>query len=123
MLTKLRKLFGFLTQEEREDELYNRLIHHEGQIGSKLFNKSPNSVLREFFCLDEVTWIWYEEWIGRDGEVHKHEIRYEVRPDSVVKFTGGHYSYLTKTEAEHFFDAVRAYKGKVMSELYSAPQV
>ena len=38
------------------------LIQLESEIGAQLFGEIPKGHRREFFCLDEKTWIWYEEW-------------------------------------------------------------
>lgn len=108
-----------MSQEEREDKLYNDLIRHEASIGGKLFGPVPEGRSREFFCLDENTWIWHEEWQGKNEINNSRTIRYELRPDSIVKVQDGKYHYLSKPEVSRFIDAVRAYDDSVMSNIYS----
>jgi len=119
MIDKVLRLAGIQSQEDRDSKLYNDLVRHEAQIGGKLFGALPKGHRREFFCLDETTWIWHEEWKNKSGKRVSRTIRYIVRPDSVIKSSnGGKYKYLTKAEATHFFDAIRAYEKNVKRELY-----
>ena len=46
------------------------LITLESEIGSQLFGPIPEGHRREFFCLDEKTWIWHEEWLDEIGRAH-----------------------------------------------------
>ena len=39
-----------------------QLIRRESKIGSQLFGQVPSGRSREFFCLDERTWVWSESW-------------------------------------------------------------
>ena len=119
MLSRILKVAGILSQEERDNKLYNDLIRHEARLGGKLFGAVPKGRKREFFCLDETTWIWHEEWNDKAGNPKSRTTRYEVRPDSVVKVQNGKYHYLSKVEAARFFDATRAYNDKVRDEIYN----
>lgn len=119
MLNKVLKVAGILSQEDRDNKLYNDLVRHEGRIGGKLFGQVPKARKREFFCLDEKTWIWHEEWKDKAGAQKSRTIRYEVRPDSIVKVVNGKYQYLSHPEAARFFDAIRAYEQAVNSEIYN----
>lgn len=119
MLSRVLKFAGVISQEERDDKLYNQLIRHEARIGGKLFGLVPKGRTREFFCLDEDTWIWHEKWTDVMGVQQTSTIRYEVRPDNIVKVQNGKYNYLSKPEASRFFDAVRAYDNQVDRELYA----
>ena len=55
-LPKLRKKRPLKKLSERE------LLALESEIGSELFGEVPKGHRREFFCLDEKTWMWHEEW-------------------------------------------------------------
>ncbi len=39
------------------------LIRMESAIGAKIFGPVAKGHRREFFCLDETAWIWFEEWV------------------------------------------------------------
>ena len=119
MISRVLKLAGIMSQEDRDNKLYNDLIRHEGRIGGKLFGHTFNGTCREFFCLDEDTWIWHEEWTDKNGNHKSRTTRYEVRPDSLVKVVNGKYQYLSKPETARFLDAVRAYDSRVTRELYA----
>jgi hypothetical protein len=120
MFSKVLQLTGLQSQEERDAKLINDLIKREAQIGGTLFGPIPKGGRREFFCLDEHTWIWYEEWI--DSKTNKRRTRttrYDVRPDSIIKVQDGNQRIaISGDEAGRFYDAVCAYERKVKHELY-----
>ncbi len=119
MLSRVLKVAGVQSQENRDNKLYRDLLRHEAQIGGKLFGPIPKNGRREFFCLDEYTWIWYEEWQGKKGERKSRTTRYNVRPDSIVKIQDGKsHKLISKDEAARFFDAVQAYERNVKRKLY-----
>ena len=123
MLSKILKITGMQSQEERDQKLYNDLIKHEARIGGKLFGVTPQGRKREFFCLDENTWIWHEEWKNKAGKSLSRTIRYEVRPDCVVKLnSSGKYQKISDSEAVRFYDATKAYQKKVKREVYRLAQ-
>lgn len=119
MLSRVLKVTGVQSQESRDNKLYRDLLRHEAQIGGKLFGPVPKNGRREFFCLDEYTWIWYEEWQDKKGERKSRTTRYNVRPDSIVKIQDGKsHKLISKDEAARFFDAVQAYERNVKRKLY-----
>lgn len=78
--------------DQRRADLYKALIHHEAKMGGELFGPVPKGNRREFFCLDEHTWVWHEEWTDKNGQRQFMMTRYDVRPSGVVK-SQGHNSY------------------------------
>ncbi|MCA9333739.1 hypothetical protein KC963_01710 [Candidatus Saccharibacteria bacterium] len=119
-----QKLLNTLTaqkQEQRSAQLYRNLIRHEAKIGGQLFGKVEKSRRREFFCLDEHTWVWHEEWVDAQGQRKVVTTRYDVRPgNGILKSqNGGHYQALEQEEARNLLEAVRAYQQKVNQELYA----
>ncbi len=59
MINKIIKLAGFQgNEEDRRIKLERDLLRHEAKIGGELFGPLPQGGRREFFCLDEYTWIW-----------------------------------------------------------------
>jgi hypothetical protein len=95
------------------------LLRREAKIGGRLFGPPPAGGRREFFCLDEHTWVWYEEWLDGSGQRHIKTTRYDVRPTGVLKSQNGYYQRLEREEAERLLAAARLYRDKVRAELYS----
>jgi hypothetical protein len=107
--------------EEREAELYRALIRREAKIGGELFGPVPEGTRREFFCLDEHTWVWHEEWTDQNGQRHIRTTRYDVRPDGILKAQDGQsYQRVSRREAERLQSAVHTYNKRIRSELYAA---
>lgn len=95
-----------------------QLIEMESKIGAKLFGPVPAGHRREFFCLDDTSWIWYEEW-RQDGKLQKTTVRYEIQTAGVLKVQeGARYSYLEGAELKNFINAVKTYHDTVLSVLY-----
>lgn len=117
------KILGFNSEEKRQrraDEQHRNLIRMEAKIGGKLFGPIPKGHIREFFCLDEYTWVWHEEWRGANGQRQTLITRYDVRPDGVLKSQNGQYSKLSEKEALHLQKAVNLYITKTKTELYGS---
>ncbi|HSX44925.1 MAG TPA: hypothetical protein VLF39_02320 [Candidatus Saccharimonadales bacterium] len=105
-------------QTEHRAELYRNLIRHEAKIGGELFGNMSGG-RREFFCFDERTWIWHEEWIDINGFRHQTTTRYDVRPKGIYKAQDGQqYTRLSKTEAGRLKRAAEAYKQQVFKQMY-----
>ena len=103
--------------ESRKARLQRALIHHEAKIGSQLFGAIPAGHRREFFCLDDRTWVWHEEWIDEKGIRRVVTTRYDVRNDRVLKSQGNmSYKALSPTEERNFYQAVRLYGERVNAE-------
>ncbi len=120
MLKKLTSALLGQRQQARDAELYRNLMRHEAQIGGKLFGPIPKGHRREFFCLDEHTWIWHEEWIDTTGKKQIRTTRYDVRPQGVLKAQDGQpYRYVNEQEAQHLRDAVNLYLERVQKEIYT----
>ena len=100
------------------------LIQLESQIGVTVFGEIPKHVKRrEFFNLDETTWVWHEEIIGSDGKTTSElTTRYEVQSKGILKIQPNyHYSYLEGKELQNFVLAVKEYHERVMRQLYHRP--
>ncbi len=103
--------------EERRAEIYSALLHHEARLGGKLFGSIPKGHRREFFCLDEKTWVWHEEWQDETGEWHTATTRYDVRPGGILKTQGNQPAQLvTGQEYINFYVAVRLYCRQMRAE-------
>ncbi len=105
-------------QQQRQLDMHRALLHYEARLGGELFGPIPKRVRREFFCLDEHTWVWHEEWTDEQGQHQAVTTRYDVRPSGVVKSQGAHsYQALSRQEAHNLYRAVKLYKHRICSEL------
>ena len=119
MLRKIRNQMQMQSQAQARATAYRNLIRKEAAIGGTLFGTLPNGHRRSFFCLDEHTWVWHEEWTDKVGQKHTRNTRYDVRPSGVVKIQDGRgYQALSPSEARNLRDAVRRYYSRVMTEVY-----
>lgn len=117
-----KRLLGGITKQrdaERQAALYQKLLRHEAEIGGQLFGPVPKGGRREFFCLDEHTWVWHEEWVDERGQHHVKTTRYDVRPDGILKVQDGLYQAVGEQEALRLYDAAKLYQKRIRNEVYS----
>lgn len=106
-------------QDDRKAELYRNLIRHEARIGGEIFGAPTPGHRREFFCLDEHTWVWHEEWTDNNGQPQIQTTRYDVRPNGILKAQGGRYQPVSEAEAFRLYEAAQTYQNRVRTEMYS----
>lgn len=95
------------------------LIRLESQIGRELFGPVPAEHRREFFNLDQDTWVWHEEWTDADAKRQMVTTRYEIHPNGILKVQDGQpYHFLDGDELHYFATATRLYYERVMGEVY-----
>lgn len=95
------------------------LLTLESEIGATLFGEVPHGHRREFFCLDEKTWIWHEEWLDDKKKLMTSTVRYEIGEHGVLKVQeGARYSYLEGDELRNFGIAIRMYYEQVARGVY-----
>ena len=100
------------------DQAYHDLIRYEAKIGGQLFGPLPKNRRREFFCLDEHTWIWHEEWVDDSGNKQRITTRYDVRPHGIFKVQDNMpYKRIAGEELDNFYQAAKLYIQKVSTEL------
>lgn len=119
----LKRIFKGMTSQRDDDrraELYRGLIRHEARIGGRVFGPVAPNVRREFFCLDERTWVWHEEWQDDSGQTRYQTTRYDVRPDGILKSQAGRYQKVQPDEALRLRNAARLYRDAVRREMYAA---
>ena len=98
----------------KQVEVEQALIRAEAEIGGKLFGQVPEGRKRQFFCLDEHTWVWHEEWIDQTGKQRVVTTRYRIHPSSVVKSQDGQPNQrLSKSEARNLYRAIDLYGQQV----------
>lgn len=117
----LRNIFSHAKakkQAQRKADLHRALLHYEARLGGEIFGPIPKGARREFFCLDERTWVWHEEWTDAQGKRQVLTTRYDVRSNGVLKSQGNsEYQALTRQEAENLYRAVQLYDERVGAEL------
>lgn len=119
----LRKLLSVLLprdEAEARARAYREAIREEAKIGGSLFGPVPEGSRREFFCLDEHTWVWHEEWTDANGLRQTRTTRYDVRPQGILKAQDGQpYQRLSFEEANRLLQAAGRYVELV--EAHRAP--
>ena len=101
--------------------LTNReLLQLESEIGAKLFGDVPEGRRREFFCLDDKTWIWHEEGKNpKTGKQDEQTIRYEVHENGILKVQqGARYSFIEGDELTNLVTATSMYYEQVARNIY-----
>jgi hypothetical protein len=105
---------------QKISRLMQDLLHREAKIGGSVFGPVPKGHHREFFCLDEHTWVWHEEWI-ENGTRRIVTTRYDVRPNGVLKSQNGQaYQRLSFNEARNLYRAAKLYTKRVGND-YGMP--
>lgn len=112
---RLRKEANKRAQIQRE------LIRREAAIGGQLFGEVPAGVKREFVCVNKTTWMWHEEFVGRDGQLHSSTTRYDVREGGAIyKMQPGQpYTKVGEQEAANLRHAAMLYNKTVRQQLYT----
>ncbi len=106
-------------KERQKSDVYRAIMQYEARLGGELFGPVPKGNRREFFCLDERTWVWHEEYTDEAGKRQIVTTRYDVRPGGILKSQGTNsYVGLSESEERHFRQAVRLYVERVGGELH-----
>ncbi|HEX9679614.1 MAG TPA: hypothetical protein VGA08_03270 [Candidatus Saccharimonadales bacterium] len=96
------------------------LLRQEAAIGGQLFGPVPAGGKRQFFCLDEHSCVWYEEWTDHTGQRRTLTTRYEIRPTGILKTQGNNtYHYVDPQEETNLLGAIKLYYQRVMREIYN----
>ena len=119
MIKKLIDNYAKQREGEKKSEMYRKLVRAEAQIGASVFGKVPTGHKREFFCLDEHSWVWHEEWIDHSGNRQQMTTRYDVRPNGIFKVQNGLYRSVSKSEAKRLQQAIHLYQKRVHDQLYA----
>ncbi len=99
------------------DAAKQSLLRWEAEVGGQLFGPVPKGHRRQFFCLDEHTWVWHEEWRTETGQTKAVTTRYDVRPNGVLKLQDGQvYQRLSRTEARNLLRSMQLYRQRIVSE-------
>ncbi len=103
-----------------KDERIKQLIDIEAEIGGTVFGPTQPDEDRRFYCLDECTWVYQNEY--RDlitGKKKQMIIRYELHPNGVLKVVNGNnHSMVQDDEAKRLTEAIKLYYKLVMEKVY-----
>ena len=106
--------------QQKRTAIYRNLLRKEAEIGGQLFGPVPKGGRREFFCLDDATWIWHEEWMDAQGQKQIRNTRYDIRPTGILKAQNGQdYHMVSLEEADHLRTAIHVYVQRVMQSMYA----
>lgn len=95
------------------------LIELEAEIGGTLFGPIPVGHRREFFCLDERTWVWHEEWVDENKQRQVTSTRYEIHDNGILKAQDGKvYKFIEGDELHNLVLAIRLYYEAVARGIY-----
>ena len=79
------------------------LVDLESSLGATIFGAIPEGHRREFFNVDNDTWIWHEEWAVGNKQICERTIRYEISETQVIKVEPGpHYTHIKGKELNNF---------------------
>ena len=109
-----KKLLPFKKMNQRD------LVDLESSLGATIFGAIPEGHRREFFNVDNDTWIWHEEWLDNSGQRRIKTTRYDVRPNGILKAQDGqHYQKVSRQEAGNLHRAAQVYHQRIKAEIYN----
>lgn len=119
----LKKTLSLLTGAPTERPLKKlterELIELEAEIGGALFGPIPAGHRREFFCLDEHTWVWHEEWVDEHKQRQVVSTRYEIHDNGILKAQDGRvYKFIEGDELRNLVLVIRLYYEAVARGIY-----
>ena len=108
------------TVDDYKAEIRQDFLRKEIEIVQDIFGPLKEGNKRDFYCLDEHTWIWYEEWGDEQGHRRHMTTRYDVQPSGITKSqNGGTHQELSAKEAQSLKAAVKMYIERVEKQLYA----
>ncbi|MBI4100912.1 hypothetical protein HY441_00360 [Candidatus Microgenomates bacterium] len=116
----LRKLFQFVWPKKSTlEQRRQKLMQQEMAIGSQLFGPIPQNRERQFYYLNNQTWVWNETVADGSGRKVTTTTQYQVLPDQIVKSQGGQTLSLTDAaEINNLFEAASWYYDLVAKRVY-----
>lgn len=102
---------------DRATQIRQKMLRHNAQIGGQFFGEVPNGHDRQFFCLDQHSWVWHETWIDTNNKKHSLTTRYDVRPNGIFKVqNGGSYQSLSANETRNLYQAAQLYLKRIIGD-------
>lgn len=103
--------------DERHAKAYRETMRQAARMGGQLFGPVPKGRRREFFCLDEHTWVWHEEWTDAKGQLQAVTTRYDIRPQGILKSQGSNsYQKVKGAELQNLYQAARMYRNNLHTQ-------
>lgn len=122
MLKRLLSVLMPVDHQTRAAQVYREIIRDAARMGGTLFGPVPRGTRREFFCLDERTWVWHEEWTDASNIRHTRTTRYDIRPHGVFKAQDGMpYQPLTPQETYRLYMAAYQYQQNLHAKYNQLP--
>lgn len=90
----------------------------ESKVGGQLFGPIPEGFSREFFCLDDHTWIWQEVSYDDFGDKVISKMRYQITVAGVIKTSGQDSYFIEGEELANFIRATSLYYQEVSRQVY-----
>ncbi len=111
MLKKLLSVILPADPQTRNAQIHRKILRDAARMGGTLFGPVPEGNRREFFCLDENTWVWHEEWTDTNNIRQARTTRYDIRPHGIFKAQDGMpYQPLNTEEARRLYMAAYHYQ-------------
>ncbi len=121
VLTMTKEIIDLRNQASGDNpETQQQLLQKEGALGGKIFGELRPDQSRTFFCLNETTWIWSDNWFDRnERRATNQTVHYQVQKLGVTKITQGISSaFIEGDEFKNFFNAVTIYHRLVRRQVY-----
>lgn len=114
----MRNVLKLGRTDDTRVQVHQQLLQQEARLGGGIFGPVAAGRRREFFCLDEYTWIWHEEWRDQNGVTRAVMTRYDILPYGIRKAQDNQPSgYITESEARHLYAAIDRYNQIIDQEL------
>lgn len=111
MFKKILSLIAPPDSATKEAVIRRNIMRDAAKTGGEVFGPIPAGHRREFFCLDEHTWVWHEEWDDERGIHRVRTTRYDIRPHGIYKAQDGQpYQPVSIEEAGRLSAAAVAYE-------------
>ena len=103
---------------QKEAMIRREVKREAAKLGGTVFGPIPAGHRREFFSLDDHTWVWHEEWVDERGIRRVRTTRYDVRPLGIYKAQDGQpYQPVSIEEGNRLCAATREY-GRCLHEKF-----
>lgn len=113
----LKKFLDYIISQgntDRETAIRQNIMRDAAKMGGTVFGPVPAGHRREFFCLDEHTWVWHEEWDDNTGMHQVRTTRYDIRPRGILKAQDGQpYQPASIEEANRLCAAAQEYERRL----------
>ena len=114
----IRKLINYLAPPNTATEKRREYLRREAKIGASLFGPVPRGHQRDFFCLDDNTWIWNEAWEDGNGQLLNMHTRFDIHSNTIIKHQNGVQVPMSLNEIANLVHAMEQYYKLVSTQIY-----